>query len=145
MKQYIFMEQLDSKYNQLLDKLRRTYPAPNNPDELTGNILRQIEQLQNDAKKNRIWSVTGWFSGIAAACFIAFMIWEMKQPSVSTSFERNSTTGTFVRYIPSIPAMENPNINAKKRQYYRILKKKQQIESAKQCLYENYMSYLNNK
>jgi hypothetical protein len=141
------MEEINRTDNQLLDKLRYTHPVLDNPDELTGNILRQIEYLQNVKEKNRAWLITAWSSGIVAACFFGFMIWEMEQSPVSTVFAGNNPAGTFIRYIPSVQTEKNPesDMHANRQQYYRSLEEKQKIKSAKHRLYTNYISYLNNK
>ncbi|MDR1120716.1 MAG: hypothetical protein LBM08_07335 [Dysgonamonadaceae bacterium] len=132
------MEKVNHTGDQLLDKLRHTHPVLDNPDELTGNILRKIEHLQNVKEKNRIWLATAWVSGIVAACFFGFMIWEIEQSPVSTAF---------IRYIPSVRTEKNPesDMHANRQQYYRALEKKQKIKSTKHRLYTNYISYLNNQ
>lgn len=69
----------EETYNRLLSTIRNNSPLPEDPEELTKDIMRCIKRLpQQEKKKNiKLLHVVGWFSTIASVFFICFFMKEL--------------------------------------------------------------------
>lgn len=64
------MKNDNDKYAQTIKKLKETLPVQENPERLTASIIEKIGPLPRRGKADKVWAISGWTSGIAAAMLI---------------------------------------------------------------------------
>ena len=75
------MENVEMKYDRILEKIKRTEPVLNNAGELTDSIMRTVEQMAARAGRIRMMRILGNMSGIAASALICLFAYEtLKYP-----------------------------------------------------------------
>lgn len=73
------MKREDERYEQWLEKLKRTSPVLLNPEKLTNDIILKIELLPEKVRKEkrrRKWEIVTWLSATAAGFLVCLLLGE---------------------------------------------------------------------
>jgi len=75
------MKDKDLKYNNVLDKLKKTEPVLDDAGELTNRIIQRVEQRAAGSGQVRVMRISGIVSGVAASALICLLAYEtLKYP-----------------------------------------------------------------
>ena len=103
------MKDKEMKYNEVVDKFKKTEPILENAGALTDKIMQRVEQTVAGAGRIRAIRISGTLSGIAASALICLFAYEtLKYPESPvanysgnrqfyTSYTSNDLTGFDVR------------------------------------------------
>lgn len=75
------MKKEKDTYDRLVETLRDNQPSIGNPQQLMDSVMQRIDSLpqkQSGRRLNRFFTVTGWFSGIAATLLLCLFIKETR-------------------------------------------------------------------
>lgn len=140
------MKDKDQKYNELIGRIRSERPTPDNPQELTSEILSSIERLSCDEKISSGRSMMEMplkiifrVSSVAAVLLISLFILERSAPVVSpvqsvsvsgyssySSMDIENIEKDEVRDVVSVVVRERQNQRRERRSFYEGIVNKHQ-------------------
>lgn len=117
------MQDDKDKYQQIIRILKTTPPVPENPEQLTADIIENIRSLPRRRKTGGIWLISGWVSGIAAVILLCLAV---------AGWKTHAAPWQPADKIPEIPAVA---ISAE------TIRQKQAIREQRSALYKYISSY----
>jgi hypothetical protein len=118
-------------YEEITGYIRNISPVLDNPEELTQNIMTQIECLAKNRKKHTVIRITGWLSGAAACLLLCLLVYETVQLSAYSCIPDVKR----IRTASEVPALSKPEIAE-------MVREKVKLRNRKERIYTLYSSYI---
>lgn len=95
------MENLDMKYNRILEKIKETEPVLDDAEVLTDSIMRRVEQRTANVGQIRVMRILGIISSAAAAVLMCLFAYETLKYQVSPMEKLYPVSSAALQILPS--------------------------------------------
>ncbi|MDR1594243.1 MAG: hypothetical protein LBS43_07155 [Prevotellaceae bacterium] len=117
------MENKKITYEEITGYIRSVSPVLENPEELTQNVMIQIERIAKNRKKHKIIRVTGLLSGAVACLLLCLLAYE----TIRLSAYSNISDATRIHAGDENVKFSKPDIEKTIREKLKNKKQKERI------------------